>query len=45
MMMLELGPAVTLTDARYGLQDGAPGVTVLLARYWRTGRVTVGVLV
>ena len=45
MMMLELGQAVTLTDARYGLQDGAPGVTVLLARYWLTGRVTVGVLV
>lgn len=45
MMMLELGQAVTLRDARYGLQDGAPGVVVLLGRYWLTGRVTVGVLV
>ena len=45
MMMLELGRAVTLTDARYGLQDGAPGVVVLLSRYWLTGRVTVGVMV
>ena len=45
MMMLELGQAVTLTDARYGLQDGAPGVVVLLSRYWLTGRVTVGVMV
>jgi len=45
MMMLELGQAVTLTDARYGLQDGAPGVVVLLARNWLSGRVTVGVMV
>ena len=45
MMMLELGQAVTLTDERYGLQDGAPGVVVLLSRYWLTGRVTVGVMV
>ena len=45
MMMLELGQAVTLTDARYGLQDGVPGVVVLLSRYWLTGRVTVGVMV
>ena len=45
MMMLELGQAVTLTDARYGLQGGMPGVVVLLSRYWLTGRVTVGVMV
>lgn len=45
MMMLELGQAATLTDERYGLQDGAPAVVVLLSRYWLTGRVTVGVMV
>lgn len=45
MMLLELGQAVTLRDERYGLKDGAPGVVVLLGRYWLTGRVTVGVLV
>ena len=44
MMMLELGQAVTLRDERYGLQDGVPGVVVRLARFWLTGRVTVGVL-
>ena len=44
MMMLELGQAVTLQDERYGLQDGVPGVVVRLARFWLTGRVTVGVL-
>ncbi|KAB8042548.1 hypothetical protein [Janthinobacterium aquaticum] len=45
MMMLELGQAVLLRDERYGLQDGVPGVVVLLAHQWLTGRVTVGVMV
>ncbi|OFJ49607.1 hypothetical protein BA896_012750 [Janthinobacterium lividum] len=45
LMMLELGQPVLLRDARFGLQDGLPGVVVLLSRYWLTGRVTVGVLV
>ena len=45
MMMLELGQAVTLRDERFGLQDGVPGVVVLLSRFWLTGRVTVGVMV
>ncbi len=45
MMMLELGQAVTLRDERFGLQDGVPGVVVLLSRFWLSGRVTVGVLV
>ena len=45
MMLLELGQAVTLVDERFGLQDGVPGVVVLLSRFWLTGRVTVGVLV
>ena len=41
MMMLELGQAVTLADERYGLQDGAPGVVVLLSRYWLTGKALI----
>ena len=45
MMMLELGRAVILRDARFGLQEGMPGVVVLLSRFWLTGRVTVGVMV
>ena len=45
MMMLELGQAVILRDERFGLQEGVPGVVVLLSRFWLTGRVTVGVLV
>ena len=44
MMMLELGQPVTLRADRFGLQDGVPGVVVMLSRFWLTGRVTVGVL-
>jgi hypothetical protein len=44
MMMLELGQPVQLRAERFGLQDGVPGVVVLLSRFWLTGRVTVGVL-
>ncbi|QYG07103.1 hypothetical protein [Janthinobacterium sp. PAMC25594] len=45
MMMLELGQPVVLRDDRFGLQDGMPGVVVLLSHQWLAGRVTVGVLV
>ncbi|MGK5055296.1 hypothetical protein [Janthinobacterium sp. RB2P8] len=45
MMMLELGQPVLLRDDRFGLQDGVPGVVVLLSHSWIAGRVTVGVLV
>ncbi|OEZ70809.1 hypothetical protein JAB5_28290 [Janthinobacterium sp. HH103] len=45
MMLLELGQPVVLRDKRFGLQDGAPGVVVILSPSWLTGRVTVGVLV
>jgi len=45
MMMLELGQPVVLRDDRFGLQDGVPGVVVLLSHKWLAGRVTVGVLV
>ena len=44
MMMLELGQPVVLRNERFGLQDGVPGVVVLLSHFWLTGRVTVGVL-
>lgn len=44
MMMLELGQPVVLRDRRFGLQDGVPGVVVILSPSWLTGRVTVGVL-
>lgn len=44
MMLLELGQPVVLRDSRFGLQDGAPGVVVILSPSWLTGRVTVGVL-
>ena len=45
MMLVELGQPVVLRDERFGLQDGAPGVVVILSPSWLTGRVTVGVLV
>lgn len=45
MMLLELGQPVVLRDERFGLQDGAPGVVVILSPSWLTGRVNVGVLV
>lgn len=45
MMLLELGQPVVLRDSRFGLQNGAPGVVVILSPSWLTGRVTVGVLV
>ncbi|MDO8065551.1 hypothetical protein [Janthinobacterium sp. SUN206] len=45
MMLLELGQPVVLRDKRFGLQDGAPGVVVILSPSWLTGRITVGVLV
>src|SRR5471032_226664 len=37
MMLLELGQAVTLTDERYAMQSGVPGVVVLLAHQWLAG--------
>lgn len=42
---LELGTPVTLTNKRFGLEAGKPGVVITLAHDWVTGRVTVGVLV
>lgn len=42
---LELGNAVTLTNRRFGLQNGKTGIVVSLAPNWLNGHVTVGVLV
>lgn len=42
---LELGNAVTITSARFGLKDGKTGICISLAPNWLTGRVTVGVLI
>ena len=44
-LMRELGQPVVLRDDRFGLQDGEPGVVVLLSHQWLAGRVMVGVLV
>jgi hypothetical protein len=45
MMTLELGRPVLLRNERFGLQDGVPGVVVLLSHNWLAARVTVGVMV
>lgn len=42
---LEVGNAVTLTNRRFGLQNGKTGIVVSLAPNWLNGHVTVGVLV
>ncbi|MBB5610440.1 MULTISPECIES: hypothetical protein [unclassified Janthinobacterium] len=44
MMMLELGQPVQLRGERFRLQDGVPGVVVLLSHNWLAARVTVGVM-
>src|SRR5450830_1780956 len=45
MMLLELGRPVVLRNERFGLQDGVPGVVVLLSHNWLASRVTVGIMV
>jgi hypothetical protein len=42
---LELGTSVTLTNNRFGLQSGKPGIVISLAPNWLNGRVVVQVLV
>ena len=42
---LELGNSVTITNRRFGLQNGKTGIVVSLAPNWLNGHVTVGVLV
>lgn len=45
LQTLELGMAVTITNRRFGLQNGKTGIVTSLAPNWLTGRVIVGVLV
>lgn len=45
LQSLELGNAVTITNRRFGLQNGKTGIVISLAPNWLTGRVTVGVLI
>lgn len=42
---LELGNAITITNQRFGLQNGKTGIVVSLTPNWLNGHVTVGVLV
>jgi len=42
---LELGSAITITNRRFGLQNGKTGIVVSLTPNWLNGHVTVGVLV
>lgn len=44
LLLTELGDAVTLTHARFGLSAGKTGQVVSIARDWLAGRITLGVL-
>lgn len=44
LMTLELGQAVTLVNARFGMINGVMGMVISLSPDWMTGRVTVAVL-
>ena len=44
LLLTELGDAVTLTHARFGLSGGVTGLVVRVSRDWLAGRVTIGVL-
>jgi hypothetical protein len=44
MLLTELGDAITLTHARFGLSGGVTGLVTHIARDWLAGRVTIGVL-
>lgn len=45
LLQLELGQAITVYSARFGMQSGVTGMVVSLAPDWSTGRVKVGFLV
>jgi len=45
LLQLQLGQAITITNRRFGLQNGKTGIVVSLAPQWLNGHVTVGVLV
>ena len=44
LLLTELGDAITLTHARFGLSGGVTGLVTHVARDWLAGRVTIGVL-
>ena len=44
LLLTELGDALTLTHARFGLSGGVTGLVVRVSRDWLAGRVTIGVL-
>jgi hypothetical protein len=44
MLLTELGDAITLTHARFGLSGGVTGLVTHISRDWLAGRVTLGVL-
>jgi hypothetical protein len=44
LLLTELGDAITLTHARFGLSGGVTGLVTHIARDWLAGRVTIGVL-
>ena len=44
LLLTELGDAITITHARYGLAAGKTGQVVSIKRDWLKGRATIGVL-
>jgi hypothetical protein len=44
LLLTELGDALTITHARFGLSGGVTGLVVRVSRDWLAGRVTIGVL-
>lgn len=44
LLLTELGDAITITHARFGLSGGVTGLVVRVSRDWLAGRVTIGVL-
>lgn len=44
LLLTELGDAITITHARFGLSGGVTGLVTHVARDWLAGRVTIGVL-
>ena len=44
LLLTELGDAITLTHARFGLSAGKTGIVTSISRDWLQGRITLGVL-
>jgi hypothetical protein len=45
LLLTELGDAITIKHARFGLAAGKTGMVVNIVRNWLAGRVTLGVLI